>query len=116
MDPLGLGPRAQGPIGPKWALGPRAQGPRAQMGPLGPGPKGPGPIGPGPKGPGPRARARGPGPDLRMNPFSEFRLFFSKITIFMKTKKNRGEIPVIFPLVSRPNLFYVSESRGFGFY
>ena len=41
---------------------------------------------------------------------------FDKIHIFMKTKKNRGEIPVIFPLVSRPNLFYVSESRGFGFY
>ena len=34
----------------------------------------------------------------------------------MKTKKNRSEIPVIFPVVSRPNLFYVSESRGFGFY
>ena len=45
MDPLGLGPRAQGPIGPKWALGPRAQGPRAQ-GPRAPGPRAQGPRNP----------------------------------------------------------------------
>ena len=33
-----MGPWAQGPIGPNWALGPRAEGPRAHWA-RGPGPR-----------------------------------------------------------------------------
>ena len=33
----------------------------------------------------------------------------------MKTKKNPDAIAVIFPVVARPYLCYVSESKGFGF-
>ncbi len=33
----------------------------------------------------------------------------------MKTKKIPDAIPVIFPVVARPYLCYVSESKGFGF-
>ena len=32
---------------------------------------------------------------------------------FMNTKKNRGKIPSNFPVVARPYLCYVSESKGF---
>jgi hypothetical protein len=40
---------------------------------------------------------------------------FIKNTDFMKTKKNPDAIPVNFPVVARPYLCYVSESKGFGF-
>ena len=44
-----------------------------------------------------------------------FFVCFIKITAFMKTKTIIDATTIIFPVVARPYLCYVSESKGFGF-